>query len=546
MPFDLLPRVVLRLREAGQHDLSEFVRLAIAAGCSGLDLKGASSAASTVRDVGIPLADYVGRPLTDEDAERYLEQLISRALHPTPLFEFEAFVEDFGHSALVLWFTDDVIESFFDLLVVQELLRHARHTSVCVVPKRAEYGNDLSLQQLLQILHLPPYRELRGLSATGRFFWTASGPSLAALNWTKLSPEVRGLVRLADLALIKGCRAFELVHGILDIPLYNAFVVARTMSERISGLSARESPPVLFKLGPRECAYWGLFRETPEVDGREHTTSTIMDTIRRRNMTSGYDMTAELANLLQGITECHPADRHAAQSAAVALAERLIDLTVSTYDCGANRYAEIRWTEPHDLDKRLWREMLSHCASALGLERPRILDVATGNGRDLDYAQNVLKIDAVGIEKCPAFVRMIEDKIQVGILTDGSVVECDMRDLSHFEGESFDVVRQNASLLHLPVIAKGVMADAALAESNRVLRPHGLLFVMTKEGDGLSFLDTEEGLGGRFFQFHTFGSLTGVLERNGFLVRKIAREIEERGSKSIPWLCAIAEKKTDS
>lgn len=259
-------------------------------------------------------------------------------------------------------------------------------------------------------------------------------------------------------------------------------------------------------------------------------------------MTSGTEMTEELVKMLDALPDYYSADREACRKAAIALAGRLIDLTVATYDRGASKYTEIRWTEPHEMDKQLWRKLLAHHESASGSEQPSLLDVATGNGRDLDYAQNVLRMNAVGIEKCSAFVQMIEEKIADGVLTSGSVLECDMRDLSTFADHSFDIVRQNASLLHLPVIAMGTMADLAVAESQRVLKLGGLLFVMTKEGKGLQFLDTEEGLGGRFFQFYTFGSLASLLERNGFRIREMAREVEIRGTKQIPWLYAIAEK----
>ncbi len=546
LAFELVPRALDKLLSERRLHLPELMRLSIAAGSSGLDLKGASSAASAVPQTGIPLAQLLGRPISERDIDSYIGHLKRMAERPSPLFEIDSLLEEISHSSLFLWFTDDVIESFFDLLFIQELLSMNGSASVCVVPKSGSFGNDLSVQQLIRMLQHGFFRGLRESAVSGRFFWTGSGPSMAALNLSKLSPEVRGLLHQADLAVIKGCRAFELAHGGLRIPLYNAFVVARTLSERISGLSCRQSPTILFRLDGHESAYWGIFRRRAVGQQADCASSNIMDTIRRRKMTGGLEMTEELAKMLNTVAECSPADRDAAQRAAIVLAERLIDLTVATYDRRAAKYTEIRWAEPHELDKKLWSELLECYGNVSGSEKPRLLDIATGNGRDLDYAQNVLGIDAVGVEKSRAFVHMIEKKIAGGTLASGSVIECDMRDLSVIADCSFDIVRQNASLLHLPVIAVSTMADLAVSESYRVLKPGGLLFVMTKEGDGLQFVDTGEGLGGRFFQFHTFASLASLLERNGFWIRKMARENEVRGNKEIPWLYAIAVKKRNS
>lgn len=87
-----------------------------------------------------------------------------------------------------------------------------------------------------------------------------------------------------------------------------------------------------------------------------------------------------------------------------------------------------------------------------------------------------------------------------------------------FPDNSFDVVRQNASILHLPLIGKGYMADKAISESFRVLKKGGLIYIFVKKGFSLEFVDTNEGLGGRVFQFYTEERLSEVVKRNGFTI----------------------------
>ena len=116
-----------------------------------------------------------------------------------------------------------------------------------------------------------------------------------------------------------------------------------------------------------------------------------------------------------------------------------------------------------------------------------------------------------------------------------------MRDLP-FDNNSFDVVRQNASLLHLPVVAKGYTADKAIEENHRVLKENGLLYIFVKKGNGIQYVDTNEGLGGRIFQFYDEILIKNLVERNSFKILEIINEQEDRNGTIIDWILVIAQK----
>lgn len=231
------------------------------------------------------------------------------------------------------------------------------------------------------------------------------------------------------------------------------------------------------------------------------------------------------------------------------LAEKLVEATRQTYNRIADAYEAIRWEEPHELDKRLWRELLDLTREqvARGFLRTdppnlKLLDVGTGNGRDLRFAQNEFQLTAVGIDNSQAFVSGVQELEAQGRLATGSIFHGDMRDLSAFAEHTFDIVRHNASLLHMPVIGPGYMADQAICESFRVLKPGGILYVFVKAGAGMRLVDTAEGLGERFYQFFTESSLEALLERNHFGLLRVRAEVEVRNNKAIPWLAAFAQR----
>lgn len=224
------------------------------------------------------------------------------------------------------------------------------------------------------------------------------------------------------------------------------------------------------------------------------------------------------------------------------LAETLIDITKNTYNVTGEKYAEVRTFELLEFDKRVWNKLLASINEHIGKDYKnlKLLDVGTGHGRDLKYALD-LGFDAIGVDNADAFITGLEKLASENIIPKNSFVKADMRNLP-FEDNSFDIVRQQASLLHLPMVAKGYTVDKAIEENYRILKENGLLYVLVKKGDGIQYVDTNEGLGGRIFQFHNESTIENLVKRNGFKIIDITNEIEDRKGKIVEWIMIIAKK----
>ncbi len=230
-------------------------------------------------------------------------------------------------------------------------------------------------------------------------------------------------------------------------------------------------------------------------------------------------------------------------SAANELAETLIQITKDTYDRQSEKYAEVRSLDLLDFDQKVWSKLLSHIDKYLtdDYKKLKLLDVATGHGRDLKHAFE-LGFDVFGVDNSDGFVQGLKKLEDGNIIPKNCFAKADMRSLP-FEDSSFDVVRHQASLLHMPIVGKGYTVDKAIQECYRVLKENGLLYILVKKGDGIQYIDTNEGLGGRIFQFYDESTIKNIVERNGFKTITISKEVEDRKGKIVEWVMVIAQKK---
>ncbi len=557
LAFLYFPAVIKKLGLDSEKSLEVLLRYSIASGLCGLDLKGAVAAASEFAQPGIPMKHLSTKKISENEIERLCEELEQKAQGAAPLFHLDDFISDISlKPCLVSWFTDDVIESFFDLLFIQQLLLTYKSLSLAAIPKNGKHANDLSWTHLEAMMKLPIFKDLSELSSSNRFFWIKNGPRMSTVSLHKLSPEANKLLQESDIAVIKGCRSHEMVQGGLKIPSYTGYIVARSFSEIVCGFDATQAPLLFFRLDPERYSYYGfsirnINNPTKMKDGRSINTvlSTTKKHFDRKELKAPREIMDEMTEVVSQIKILPGREKNAAVEEANDLAEKLVHITRETYCRMADIYEKIRWEEPHDLDKKLWRKLLAYTKRHVNkglLENENkyfyLLDIGTGNGRDLKYAQNDLELQVVGIDNAITFVEKVKQLELDGKLQPNSIIHSDMRDLSRFQEDSFDIVRHNASLLHMPVIATDFMADLAITECHRVLKPFGILYILVKKGRGMDIVDTDEGLGDRFYQFYNKKSLTNLLQRNSFTILELSEEIEVRDKKHIPWLCAIATK----
>lgn len=227
--------------------------------------------------------------------------------------------------------------------------------------------------------------------------------------------------------------------------------------------------------------------------------------------------------------------------AANAIACQMMDITRETYNSSGEDYQKVRKQAMRDSEIEMWEKSTGYVTAPA--EDRTYLDVGAGFGKDLFYANNVLNVRTYGIDNSDAFVEIMMARANDGDFAPELVIKGDMCNMSCFKDNMFDLVRSNASLLHLPVIAPRYTADLAVSEFYRVAKPNGILYLLLKYGEGLNFIDTKESMGGRLFQLYTQESIKELLTRNGFEVLFSNVERRKRLDYYIDWLNVIAIKK---
>jgi len=548
---------VLLERHLLKHpNIHELLAYSIAAGVIGLDLKGAKAAASSFTNMGIrlqPLLNLDPTPAADA-IYRELEPLVSVSF---AIDYWDAFSDEAlsGAPYKLVWFLDDVIETMFDLHLAQRLLEQNQLLSITIVPKNGQHGNDASCADVLRFLGLPLFSPLRSHKESGRLCISRKGPRMGTVNIRKLSPEVVDEVKTADAVYVKGCRVHEMLQGGINMVTYTSFIVTREFTESETGLDARCAPIVFLRNEPGECAYWGFkgrkSRQRRFPDGREiHICYSTTEEHELRKTTDDPRVLITELNKLVSLNELVPSEHRYQYDAETRLVvNRMSDLTRLTYNATTERYSHIRGQEPNKANGNLMAD-LQEMARARAREGRLggkdgtlfVLDVGTGHGRDLRYLSRFDDVRAFGIDNAEAFIETLDARARDGEIPKGSYFKMDMRDMRGFKDESFDAIRHNATLLHLPMLPNRIGADEAVAESFRILRPFGIVFVFVKEGEGLQCTDTAEGLGLRIYQYHTRNSLINLLERNGFKILRIGRTHSRRPTGRIGWIFAFAEK----
>lgn len=228
--------------------------------------------------------------------------------------------------------------------------------------------------------------------------------------------------------------------------------------------------------------------------------------------------------------------------------EEVVKTTVDTYSRESGTYYGQRTAQPWDMDEYMIKSLMDLVRSriASGELKPRsekwkLLDIGAGYGRDVLRFSKESDVEPIALEHADGFVRTLQALQAKGELGPNSVVASDMRDMSVVPTANIECVRNHATLHHLPIVPYGLGADAAVAETRRVLVDGGVFYVLVKGGKGVKMIDTGEGLGARFYQLFTPQLLTDLLKRHTFSVVQIEKLIEPRPtSGNVDWVFALA------
>ncbi len=287
-----------------RNQLKDLLLFSIASGVVGTDLKGSKTAASTFASKGIELAG-MARHSTDYIADNVFEQLKSMtskglAVDHWGIFEDEVLSGPFT----LVWFSDDFIETIFDLYLIYNLLMQNPLLKIILIPRHGQHGNDASYKDVISILRQPFMSILVPLTQSGRLTVCDRGPRMGAVNLRKLCPAVVDHIFRSDAVYLKGCRAHEMVQGGINRVAYTSFIVSREYSESETGLDARTNPLLFVRSEPNEYLFWGFkgraFRRETFPDGKVILTclSTLKEHEERKGINNSDAILLEKNSLI--------------------------------------------------------------------------------------------------------------------------------------------------------------------------------------------------------------------------------------------------------
>lgn len=319
-----------------KKNLKELLALSIASGLIGLDVKGKEAAASPIMASGIALGPFLGSSHNANEIADALDESIDEIVSKGfSIDHWDLFVEEAlsGKPFRLAWFTDDVIETMFDLLLVQKMLDQNSALTISLIPKNGYYGNDASFKDVTEMLEFPVFAPALSHVESGRLIVLTKGPLMGTGNARKFSRENVEEIRRSDAVYIKGCRIHEMLQGGIDAVAYTSFVVAREFTESETGLDSRDTPLAFFRNEPGEYAYWGFkgrerCRKT-FADGRTIMVcySTLEDHERRRTTTDPDVLTSDLGKLRDLWAGLEPEYRYACGREMAFIEDQLAKIT---------------------------------------------------------------------------------------------------------------------------------------------------------------------------------------------------------------------------
>lgn len=243
--------------ELDEKPLHELLKMSLAAGLIGLNLKTSAAATSQIHTPGIIPLDLCKSP--GEQIGRVFRRLCDKAQEGIALDYWQSYEDQLlgAQSKTLVVFTDDYIETIFDLKFVERQLNHNPNLAVLLIPRAGRYGNDASYEDLVVLLEKPVFRALKMQIEQGRLEVCADGPRLGTVNGLKISTGVADRLKRCDAVLVKGARAYEMLQGI-GKRAYFGFAVCREISEAVTGIDAETGALVFIHQRPYQRTFWGF------------------------------------------------------------------------------------------------------------------------------------------------------------------------------------------------------------------------------------------------------------------------------------------------
>lgn len=240
---------------------AKLLRIAVAAGLCGLDEKGGPARCAPIT---LPRSPHSGTELSS-----VWQQLRPYADKSPIVDHVDALLARLAAGEVhLVWWLDDLIETAFDLLLIQKLAMINTRLRVTIVGKNGQYDNDASTTDVTELIGLPPLRDLAKAVASRRVQVSQHGPRMATANPLKLHPTLIDAIATSDMMFCKGGRVHEMFSGTINVPMVTGYVVVRSFTEAQAGVDSTTAPLMIFGAAPGTWPWWGF-------QGRAERTLTL-------------------------------------------------------------------------------------------------------------------------------------------------------------------------------------------------------------------------------------------------------------------------------
>jgi len=255
-----------------QIDLYYCLKASVASGLIGLDMKSYSAAVSKIYNTSIiPLK--CGETI-QEKVSKIKEKLEGKINEPMGIDfwkEYQKDVLNTDNDIYMASFTDDYIETIFQMKFYEKQLEYNPKLTIHAIPKDSCYGIDISYDEIIKLLKEPVFTQLKEFFNSGRFLVCSKGPKMGVVNGQKISNEVASILKKSDVVDVKGARSYESLQGIQKIA-YFGFAICREISESVTGIPAESGKLVFIRQDPGIHSFkdfqFRAFKKTKTKSGR--------------------------------------------------------------------------------------------------------------------------------------------------------------------------------------------------------------------------------------------------------------------------------------
>jgi len=249
---EVVPQIIQR---TNHYSLHERLLQSIASGMIGMDIKEKNISTA-------PISLESNLKLERKDIGSIINAL-DAYIHNNSKIGIDCFENYYNEVVLgcnlnIVWFTDDYIETIFEMKFIEEQMSINKTLNFTIVPRYDSYSNDASYDDVIKMLELDELKELKRYYKIGRFSICRNGMDISTVDFFRMSSELYDIILKSNICVISGARAFEMTQGMKKIVYYTGIAVCKSYTESITGFSRNSGKLVFLRQDVGEHSFEGF------------------------------------------------------------------------------------------------------------------------------------------------------------------------------------------------------------------------------------------------------------------------------------------------